>query len=267
MLKKIQKFFGGIGKIRIEREELFVSYTISSLEELTVIIEHFNSYPLITKKQADYLLFEQAFELMKCKKHLTLEGLHSLVMIKSSINKGLSEKLKDSFPNVVPGLRPKISLPKKIDPYWLCGFTEGDGCFGVEIYKSKSTKLNYSVTLRYSLTQNSRDHLLLSHLVVFFGCGKIKENPINNASYFYVSDLKNINNKILPQRSCLSLRDVFSKTPRFFKEYSLQGSKSLDFNDFHKVALLINEKRHLTIEGFELIKKIKNGMNKSRIYE
>ena len=33
-----------------------VQYRVESLKDLTIIINHFNKYPLITKKQADYTL-------------------------------------------------------------------------------------------------------------------------------------------------------------------------------------------------------------------
>jgi LAGLIDADG endonuclease len=56
---------------------------ISSREELEVVINHFDKYPLITQKFADYQLFKQAFELIKRKEHLTLEGLKKLVAIKA----------------------------------------------------------------------------------------------------------------------------------------------------------------------------------------
>lgn len=42
------------------------------------------------------------------------------------------------------------------------------------------------------------------------------------------------------------------------------GIKYLDFADFVKVANLLNEKEHLTIEGLTKIKEIKAGMNKGR---
>jgi hypothetical protein len=38
----------------------------------------------------------------------------------------------------------------------------------------------------------------------------------------------------------------------------------LDFHDWCKVAKLVNEGNHLTIEGLDLIKKIKSEMNRSR---
>lgn len=51
----------------------------------------------------------------------------------------------------------------------------------------------------------------------------------------------------------------------FFNKYAIQGSKSLDFSDFKKVARLIENKTQLTSEGFELIRLIKSGMNRGRM--
>jgi hypothetical protein len=38
----------------------------------------------------------------------------------------------------------------------------------------------------------------------------------------------------------------------------------LDFEDFKKVAELMEKKEHLTLEGIEKIRKIKEGMNRGR---
>ncbi len=63
------KFFWNAGNISIHKE--FCRYYCSSIKELNKIIEHFDNYPLITKKQVDYLLFKQAISLIISKKHLT----------------------------------------------------------------------------------------------------------------------------------------------------------------------------------------------------
>ena len=49
-----------------------------------------------------------------------------------------------------------------------------------------------------------------------------------------------------------------------FSKYTLQGNKVNDFNDFKKVAIIMKNKSHLTLEGVEEIKLIKSGMNKGR---
>jgi hypothetical protein len=96
----------GVGKI-YKRGISGIHYKVQSVEELEVIINHFDSYPLITQKYADYLLLKQAFEMIKNKEHLTIEGLKKIVRIKATMNNGLSEGQKAAFPSCVPVERPQ----------------------------------------------------------------------------------------------------------------------------------------------------------------
>lgn len=58
LLLMIQEYFGGIGKIYTRKADETVHYNINSLKDiLKYVIPHLDSYPLVTKKQADYLLF------------------------------------------------------------------------------------------------------------------------------------------------------------------------------------------------------------------
>jgi sRNA-binding regulator protein Hfq len=63
-----------------------IQYRVSSLKNLQIITDHFDSYPLITQKSADYLLFKQAIAIIKNKEHLSIEGLLKLVGIKATLN-------------------------------------------------------------------------------------------------------------------------------------------------------------------------------------
>jgi hypothetical protein len=65
---------------------------VFTIKDLTVIINHFDRYPLLSQKLADYELFKKAFYIIQNKEHLTMEGLNKLVAIRSSLNLGLSEK-------------------------------------------------------------------------------------------------------------------------------------------------------------------------------
>jgi len=67
------------------------------MEELKILINYFDKYPLITQKYADYQLFKQAFLLIDNKEHLTEEGLQKLVAIRASMNLGNSVALKAAF--------------------------------------------------------------------------------------------------------------------------------------------------------------------------
>lgn len=88
------------------------------------------------------MLFKQALDLIKCKKHLTLEGLQEIVNIKASMNLEISNS---DFPNTVPVTRLSVSALERgynsINPFWMAGFVAGDGCFSVHLKKSPSSKL------------------------------------------------------------------------------------------------------------------------------
>jgi hypothetical protein len=81
-----------------------------------MIIDHFEKYPLLTQKWADFKLFKQVVELMSRKEHLTIEGLDKIVAIKASMNLGLSLLLKQSFSDIIPVERPTVEDQKIKDP-------------------------------------------------------------------------------------------------------------------------------------------------------
>src|SRR5690606_10832278 len=119
LLEKIQRSLG-VGKI-YEYDKNCIQYRVYSMEELKILINHFDKYPLITQKLADYLLFKQGLELIKTKtknkEHLTIEGLKKLLSIKASINLGNSVALKESFPDIIPVNRPLVTNQSIVDPF------------------------------------------------------------------------------------------------------------------------------------------------------
>jgi hypothetical protein len=92
-------------------------YRVSFLKNLRVITRHFYNYPLISQKSADYLLFKKSIDLIQEKLHLTEKGLLILVGVKSVLNRGLSEKFKDTFPNMIPVVIPKVDFSDIKDVY------------------------------------------------------------------------------------------------------------------------------------------------------
>lgn len=148
-------------------------YSVQSIKDLAVIIDHFDKYPLITKKGADYLLFKMAVNLMKNKEHLTMEGLRKIVAIRASMNWGLPSAIEVAFPNIIPVSRPSVLDCKIKDPNWLAGFTSGEGCFLVRIINSSSHRLGFQALLVFKLTQHSRDEQLMRSLVDYLGCGNV----------------------------------------------------------------------------------------------
>jgi len=52
-----------------------------------------------------------------------------------------------------------------------------------------------------------------------------------------------------------------------FDKYSLKTSKHLNYLDFKKAVIIMNEKKHYSIEGIKSLKEIKSKMKKSRLFQ
>lgn len=149
------------------------------------------------------------------------------------MNLGLSDELKANFPNVKPVLRPAVGESFKgiPDPNWVAGFTDGEGSFNLSTQMSPLHKLGGQGTLRFSLTQHDREAKLMASLKDYFGCGSYYLDPSRNRiGKFIVSKFSDIDTKILP----------------FFKDYPLQGVKSLDLEDFKKIVEIFRTKDRQT---------------------
>jgi len=90
-----------VGKVRKNSNNTAI-FRVDNIQELQVILDHFNKYPLISAKISDFLLFKQCYNLIKQKQHLTQAGLEQILALKCNLNKGLTDDLKEAFPNIVP---------------------------------------------------------------------------------------------------------------------------------------------------------------------
>ena len=61
-------------------------FFVQTIKDMDVIFNHFDKYPLISKKHGDYLLFKMAVNLIKEKAHLNSDGFRKLVAIRASLN-------------------------------------------------------------------------------------------------------------------------------------------------------------------------------------
>lgn len=163
----------------------------------------------------------------------------------------MSDKLKEWFPNIEPVKRPINEGTINIDPDWLSGFVDGEGCFTVNIYNKKESVLGKGVKLVFKLTQDNRNYKVLEKIVEYLGCGGLySQSKIKNSR---VTDLM-----------VTGLADIVGKVIPFFLAHPLQGVKKTEFLDFLKVVEMMKVKAHLTKEGLIKIQKIKEGMNKNR---
>lgn len=215
------KYTWGIGTIRKSGLDT-VFYTVESFTELEFIINHFEKYPLISAKYCDYLLFKECFEIIKQKKHLTSEGLLQLVALKSSLNWGLSDKLAVAFPNIISVQRPQYEFKGIPHPYWVSGFTSGDGSFNLRINRPDSNKdKGPAVSLRYSINLNIREEALIKGLVSYFKSFSIVHSHSKN---YYVSG-----DKISLQFNHLS--EILNIIIPFFEKYPLPQGRLAGYKD------------------------------------
>ena len=134
---------------------------------------------------------------------------------------------------------------KNLNPFYITGFTEGEGSFYVGIL-SRKMSTGWEVRPSFSLAQNEKDKELVSSLVDFFGCGFVRSSKKDNMVKFEVRSLKDIQNKIIPH----------------FEKHQLKGRKLKDFDNFKKVVNLMKENKHLEKEG--LIEIVNLALNMTR---
>nr|YP_009240562.1 LAGLIDADG endonuclease [Pyronema omphalodes]AMO66534.1 LAGLIDADG endonuclease [Pyronema omphalodes] len=126
----------------------------------------------------------------------------------------------------------------KISPWWITGYTDGDGSFLINTFKSKSTTNGYSVIIIFQLTAHYSEIEFLRQIQDYFGgIGAIVISPDKTAVYFRVQKLSDILQIIIP--------------PKDFVEYPLQSTKFVYFYLFKEVAFLLDKKAHLSLGGFQ----------------
>lgn len=128
---------------------------------------------------------------------------------------------------------------------WIVGFVDGEGCFSVSVFKNKTTKRGYQIFPEFVVTQGEKSLEALKLIKNYFKCGEIYinhryDNHKENLYRYCVRNIHDLKEKIIP----------------FFESKSLRTAKIKDFEAFRSVVLLMNNKEHLTDEGFYKILRI-----------
>jgi len=250
LLYQIQSCLGNVGTITVRNNSDVVDFVVASVGDLVnKVIPFFLKYPLITRKRADFIIFSKIVELISQKEHLTLEGIQKIVSLKASMNKGLTDNLKQAFPDIKPIPRPVIDNSLCIiNPEWLAGFIDGEGSFSINIRESASHNIGSQVSLIFQISQHLIDAELMENILKYLEVGKLIFRKSHPLVVYQVSRFSDIEEKIIP----------------FFNKYPLQGVKRLEFEDWEKAAAVIKAKGHLTLKGLEDIKQIRDRMNAKR---
>lgn len=147
------------------------------------------------------------------------------------------------------------------DNPWLTGFSDADGSFGVFISKSKTHKLGYNVTLTFRIKQ--KYDYLLKYVKNTLG-GNIYLLNKNITSYHIIGVVSNIeiyqyssSGPSIEDAGATNFKYAYNVIKYFSKYPPLHNSKYIHFLKWYKIYLLIQDKKHLTEEGFNKIKNIK----------
>ena len=132
-----------------------------------------------------------------------------------------------------------------LDPWFVSGLTEGEGCFCVSFALWSKLKMGLEVRPSFSLSLNERDLELLRDLQTFFGCGWIRESRTDRTFKYETRSVSDLLDQIIPH----------------FERHPLRGSKAASFAAFTDVCRMIEQGDHLRREGLESIIAIAFEMN------
>jgi len=144
-------------------------------------------------------------------------------------------------------LNPK-QIPSDLGNY-LAGFTDGEGNFNVSFRKCNSIqredfKIPWKISLCFNISQ--KDPVILSQFKKHLKCGTIRKRKHDGVYYYEVNNFSAIQTNVIP----------------FFHRFGfLSAKKKRDFSKFQKIAKLIENKDHLTVDGIKEILKIRKEMN------
>jgi hypothetical protein len=144
--------------------------------------------------------------------------------------------------------RPNVGIAdssERLNPDWISGFIDGEGCFHVGISKHPEVSFGYQILPELTVVQHERDLSLLHQLRSTMDCGVVRRNH-GDRFCWRVRNLKNLAEVIVP----------------FFERHKLRSKKGVEFIKFAKVVRMMMEKKHLTEEGFEKICRIAESMNR-----
>jgi len=92
-------------------------YTVKTFKDLAVIVNHFKQYPLVSSKYIVFQYWLQAYNIMATKEHFNYLGMTKLATLKNLTNYGLSDSLKQAFPDLNISLIDTISYKFKGIPH------------------------------------------------------------------------------------------------------------------------------------------------------
>lgn len=138
----------------------------------------------------------------------------------------------------------KMNNSKDFNNPWITGFSDADASFQIQIINGDNRSIP---EIRLNLKIDQKDNYLLLLIKEVFG-GNIgyRESQDN---YYYGSTSFGSAKKVI----------------NYFDNFHLQSSKHINYLKWRKTYIIIQNRNHLTEKGIDMIKKLKNSMNKNSV--
>ena len=136
-----------------------------------------------------------------------------------------------------------VAVP--LDPWFVTGLTEGEGCFCVSLAIRAQLRTGLEVRPSFSLSLNERDRDLLGDLQAYFGCGWIRESKRDRTFKYEARSIRDLTDDILPH----------------FERFPLRGCKARSCAGFSRVCRMIEQGDHLQRDGLREIVGIAYQLN------
>ena len=132
-----------------------------------------------------------------------------------------------------------------LDPHYIVGFVDGEGCFSVTISQKRFRVPE--VRLKFEIELREDDEPILKEIQKTLGCGSIYRLEYERYK------------KWRPHVKFMvgSYRDIKARIIPFFKKYPPQAKKRKQFEFFCHVMKMIENEEHKTLEGIEKIRSLR----------
>ena len=127
-----------------------------------------------------------------------------------------------------------------LQPWYITGLTEGEGCFSVSFTKRAKLSVGIETRPSFSISLSKRDLELIKMIHSFFRCGAIRFSRGDRVYKFETRSISDIVKKVIPH----------------FEKYPLSGAKREDFEKYREICIMVHRNLHLNRDSLaEIIDK------------
>lgn len=228
LLNSIQNFFS-VGSVSIFKQT--ARFRVRSRSELSVIIDHFNKYPLQTTKVINFRYFCEILNLLNKKMHTSISGFLRLASFINKLNNPLSESLITKLlelgvlPVVEFETNCSLSKGEILNPFWLSGFASGEGSFTYFTRSRITNEIVKDYSFVFEVSQNTRDLHILNLIHSYFKTGSVYTDTKRVSRY----------------RLRVNKNNLYLLTSHFCN-YPLIGYKAIQYLTWLKIVEYLNHK-------------------------